>query len=139
MLNPLAAAHELIVDAFSKGVAHPAMITREPHAAAHGGGEVLDLLLLDLRHCDDWHDEAHVDNAGIGERLRRVLDIDFEALAFEDLREDMGALLRFVAAPSPPDNQRFAHFFPPHALSPSRERVGRGQAASFRNYGAAAS
>src|ERR1700677_3591590 len=133
MLNPLSPAHELVVDALAKGVAHAAVITGEPHAAAYGGGKVLDLLLLNLRHCDDWHDKAHVDDPGIGECLRCVLDIDFEALAVEHLREDMGALFRLMAAPSAPDNQRFAHFLL-HLLSPSQERgLDAGQAASFRN------
>src|ERR1700679_2619557 len=137
MRNPLAAAHKLVVDALAKGVAHAAVITGEPHAVAYGGGKVLDLLLLNLRHCDDWHDKAHVDDPGIGECLRCVLDIDFEALAFEHLREDMGALFRLMAAPSPPDNQHFAHFFL-QLLSLSRERVGCGASRLIPKYGAAA-
>ena len=50
MGDPLAAAHELIVDALAERVAHAAVIAGEADAAAHRGGEVLDLLLLDLRH-----------------------------------------------------------------------------------------
>src|ERR1700677_4335271 len=136
MLNPLSSAHELVVDALTKGIAHAAVITGEPDPPAHGGSKVLNLLLLDLRHRDDRHDEAHVDDPGIGEGFGRVLDIDLEALAFENLSEDMGALLRLVAAPAAPDNQRFTHFFPPHSLSFPSERVARGQAASFRKRGA---
>src|SRR5277367_3080438 len=115
MRNPLATTHKLVVNALSKGVAHAAMIAGEPHAAADGGGEVLDLLLLDLRHSHDRHDEAHVDDARIGEGFGRVLDVDLEVLVLEHLYEDMGALFRLVAAPSTPDNQRFTHLFPPHA------------------------
>src|SRR3984957_2490467 len=136
MRNPLATAHKLVINALSKGVAHAAMITGEPHAAADGGGKVLDFFLLDLRHCNDRHDQAHVDDAGIGEGFGGVLDIDFEALAFENLSEDMGTLFRLMAAPSAPDNQRFTHLFPPHALALSSERIGRGRAASFRKHGA---
>src|ERR1700722_4828266 len=125
MLNPLPPAHELVVDALAKGVAHAAVIAGEPDAAAHRGGEVLDFLLLDLRHRDDRHDQAHVDDAGIGEGFGGVLDIDFEAVAFENLGEDMGTLLRLMAAPSAPDNQRFAHLFPPSAWRARLERAGR--------------
>src|SRR6202020_1615157 len=92
MRNPLPAAHELGVDALAKGVAHAAVIAGEAYTAAYGGREVLDLLLLDLRHRDDRHDQAHVDDARIGKSFGRVLNIDFEALAFENLGEDMGAL-----------------------------------------------
>src|ERR1700733_14707999 len=137
MRNPLATTHELVVNALSKGVAHAAMIAGEPHAAADGGGQVLDLLLLDLRHSHDRHDEAHVDDARVGEGFGRVLDVDLEVLAFENLGKDMGALFRLMSTPSAPDNQRFTHLFL-HMLLPLQERgVGARQAASFRKSGAA--
>src|ERR1700722_3191347 len=129
MRNPLPAAHELVVDALAKGVAHAAVIAGEAYTAAYGGREVLDLLLLDLRHRDDRHDQAHVDDARIGKSFGRVLNIDFEALAFENLGEDMGALFRLVAAPAAPDNQRFAHLFPP-CCSSRLNGMGAAQAAS---------
>src|SRR5580704_5006274 len=125
MRNPLATTHKLVVNALSKGVAHAAMIAGEPHAAADGGGQVLDLLLLDLRHSHDRHDEAHVDDARVGEGFGCVLDVDLEVLAFENLGKDMGALFRLMSTPSAPDNQRFTHFIPPHAPPPLRERGGR--------------
>src|SRR5262249_32082985 len=60
MRDPLAAAHELIGDALAEGIAHAAVEAAEPHAALDGPGQVVDLLLLDLRHRVDRDDEAHI-------------------------------------------------------------------------------
>ena len=79
--DPLAAAHELVLDALAEGVAHAAVIAGEADAAAHGRREVLDLLLLDLRHGDDRHDRLMSAMRRIGEGLGRVLDVDLEAFS----------------------------------------------------------
>ena len=111
MGDPLAAAHELIVDAVAERVAHAAVIAGEADAASHCGGQVLDLFLFDLRHRDDRHDEAHVGDRRIGEGLGGVFDIDLEVVLLEHLGDDMRALLRLMAAPASPDDERFAHLF----------------------------
>ena len=113
MGDPLAAAHELIVDAVAEGVAHAAVIAAEPDAAAHRGSEVLDLLLLDLRHRDDRHDQAHVGDRGVGERFGCIFDIDLEPVLLEHAGDDMRAFFRFVSAPAAPYDERLAHRSPP--------------------------
>ena len=109
--DPLAAAHELIVDAVAERVAHAAVIASEANAASHRCGQVLDLLLFDLGHRDDRHDEAHVRDRRIGEGLGGVFDIDLEVVRLEHLGDDVRAELRLMAAPASPDNERFAHPF----------------------------
>src|SRR5579863_602604 len=75
MGDPLAAAHELIVDRLSERVAHAAVITGKTDAATHGGRQIVDLFLLDLRHRVDRHDKAHVGDRRICEGFGRVFDI----------------------------------------------------------------
>ena len=63
MGDPLAAAHELVFGRVAERIAHAAVIAGEADAAAHGAGEIGDLLLLDLRHGVDRHDQAQVRDA----------------------------------------------------------------------------
>ena len=61
MGDPLAAAHELVVGRIAEGVAHAAVIAGEADAArARRVVRLVELLLLDLRHGVDRHDQAHV-------------------------------------------------------------------------------
>ena len=109
--DPLTAAHELVVDAVAKRVAHAAVIAGETDAALHRRGQVLHLFLFDLRHRDDRHDQAHVGDRGIGEGLGRVFDVDLEVMSLQHLGDDVRALLRLVAAPASPDDESFPHRF----------------------------
>ena len=78
--DPLAAAHELVFDRLAERVAHAAVIAGEADAAAHGPGEVRHLVLLDLRHRVDRHDQAQVVDARGRRRPRRGLQAHLEAL-----------------------------------------------------------
>ena len=107
--DPLAAAHELVVDRVAEGVAHAAVIAAEPDAASHRLGRGCELLLLDLRHGVDRHDQAQVGDRRVGEGFGRVLDVDLEAFLLEHAADDVGALLGLVPAPAAPDDQCLAH------------------------------
>ncbi|ENN84128.1 hypothetical protein RHSP_78414 [Rhizobium freirei PRF 81] len=117
MGDPLAADDELILDAFTERVASTAMIAGDADAAFDRGSEVLHLFLLDLRHGDDRHDQAEIVDRGIGEGLGAVFEVDLEAVLFQHVADDMGAFLRFVAAPATPDDKCFTHDIPPEITS----------------------
>ena len=63
MRHPLAADHELVFGLVAERVGDAAVIAAEADAALDRGGEVRQLLLVDLRHGQDRHDQAEVAGA----------------------------------------------------------------------------
>ena len=58
MRYPLAADHELVIDAPAEGVCHAAVPSRDSHAAGHSLQQARFLLAGDLPHSPDGDDEA---------------------------------------------------------------------------------
>ncbi len=109
MGDPLPAAHELVFHGIPERIAHAAVIAREADAAAHRRAEVRGLLLLDLRHREDGHDEREVMNGGVGEGGRGRLHADVETLLLQPSAHDGRAEIGVVASPAAIDDHGFTH------------------------------
>jgi hypothetical protein len=120
MGNPLSAAQELVVDRIPERIAHAAMMAAHADALLHGRAEIEGLLLLDLRHRADRHDQRQVMDGGIGERRCLALDPHVEAFGLEPAADYRGAEVRVMTRPAAPHDHRLAHRATPSLLNPSR-------------------
>jgi hypothetical protein len=78
-------------------------------AFADSLGQVRHFLLLDLRHGEDRHDEAHRGELRTGKGTGRVFQVDLKTLVLQHAGHDSGALLRLVAMPAAPHDECFTH------------------------------
>src|SRR5918998_3126952 len=108
--HPLAAHHELVVDAVAERVGHAAVPACKPEPALYGAAQALLLLVRDLPHRPDRDYEVkrpHLLPIEVGVEGRG--DLHLVPILFEDGREDGGALLGFVALPTTADEEGGLH------------------------------